>query len=495
MTRMRVIFASPEVTPYAKTGGLADVSAALPKALLRHGVEVSVVMPRYRQEVAGRSGQRIIGDLAVPFAFGQQVIEVYRDDAHGVPVYLLDAPPYFDRPGLYGPTPAEEYPDNAERFAFFSRAVLEMARRWDAPPQVIHCNDWQTGFIPLYLRDVYRDDPLVGRTATLFTIHNLAYQGLFDPHLLERFGFSWEVYRTEGGVEFYGRASAMKAGIVAATAISTVSRRYAEEIQTPEYGCGLDGLLRSRQKDLVGILNGVDYDEWNPATDPYLAARYSLNDLDGKRVCKADLIARFHLEPDLERPLVGCISRLVEQKGFDLVRQAASQIMTQNLALVILGTGDPELEQFFQSLRATFPGRVGLYLGFSHELAHKIEAGADMFLMPSRYEPSGLNQMYSLKYGTVPVVRATGGLDDTIENFDPQTLRGNGFKFSEYRPEALTAKIAEALSIYARRDLWRVLMENGMRADFSWDRSAEKYIEVYDRIRRSVASASVGERR
>lgn len=492
MKRMRVIFASPEVTPYAKTGGLADVSAALPKALVRLGVDVNIVMPRYRQDVAGRSGHQVIADLSVPFAFGQQVVNVYRDDSRGVPVYLLDAPHYFDRPGIYGPTSAEEYPDNAERFAFFSRAVLELARRWEAPPQVIHCNDWQTGFIPLYLREVYRDDPHIGQTATLFTIHNLAYQGLFDPHLLERFGFPREVYRTEGGVEFYGRASAMKAGIVAATALSTVSRKYAEEIQTPEYGCGLDGLLRSRRKDLVGILNGVDYDEWNPATDPYLAARYSPDDLDGKRMCKADLIERFHLDPNLERPIIGCISRLVQQKGFDLVRQAAPEIMTHDLALVILGTGDADLEQFFHSLRAMFPGRVGVYLGFSHELAHKIEAGADMFLMPSRYEPSGLNQMYSLKYGTVPIVRATGGLDDTIENFDPQTLRGNGFKFSEYRPEALVSKIAEALSIYARRDLWRVLMENGMRADFSWDRSAERYLELYERITRSIASTSGG---
>lgn len=486
--RVRVVFASSEVTPYAKTGGLADVSAALPKSLRRRSVDVSVVMPRYRGEMAGQRGQRIIGDLVVPFAEGRLVVEVYRDDAHGVAVYLLDAPPYFDRPGIYGPTPGQEYSDNAERFAFFSRAVIEFVRRWDTPPQVIHCNDWQTGFIPLYLREVYRDDPFFRQTATLFTIHNLAYHGLFDPSLLGRFGFPGEVYRTDGGVEFYGQASALKAGLVAATALSTVSRRYAEEIQTPEYGCGLDGLLRWRRQDLVGILNGVDYEEWNPATDPYVAARYSLDDLDGKRMCKADLMARFGLELNLERPIIGCISRLVEQKGFDLLRQAAPRIMERDLALVILGTGEPELERYFRSLPAAYPGRVGVYVGFSHELAHKIEAGADMFLMPSRYEPSGLNQMYSLAYGTVPIVRATGGLDDTIENFDPQTRRGNGFKFSEYHPDALTAKIAEALSVYARKDLWRALMENGMRADFSWDRSAEQYIGLYERLARSVAA-------
>ncbi len=480
--RLHVIFAVSEAAPYAKTGGLADVAGALPRALARLGVEVKVILPRYRGEKAGAVGQCVTESLRVPFAFGTRTAAIYRDEYKGVPFYFVDAPEYFDRPGIYGPTPSEEYPDNAERYAFFSRAVVEWARGLERPPDLFHCNDWQTGLIPLYLRTAYGDDPILRRAATLFTIHNLAYQGLFSPTLLERFGLSPEVYRTEGGIEFYGSASAMKAGIVFAHAISTVSRTYAQEIQTPEYGHGLDGLLRARRHRLVGILNGVDYEEWNPETDPFIAANYSVENLEGKRACKADLLRTMGLPEQMERPVIGSISRLVAQKGFDLVREAAEGLLQADVTYVLLGSGERELEEFFRAWQRAHPDRVGVYLGFHNELAHKIEAGADMFLMPSRYEPCGLNQIYSLKYGTVPIVRATGGLDDTIEPFDLDRQTGNGFKFSEYRAEHLLAAVHCARRVYAHPPLWRKCMENGMRADFSWDRSAAQYRELYERV-------------
>ncbi|MCS6816244.1 MAG: glycogen synthase GlgA [Blastocatellia bacterium] len=480
--RLQVIFAASEATPYAKTGGLADVAGALPRALAKLGVEVKVILPRYRGERAGAVGRCVDERVDVPFAFGTKTVAIYADEHRGVSFYFVDAPEYFDRPGIYGPNPNEEYPDNVERYAFFSRAVIEWARRLNPPPDLIHCNDWQTGFIPLYLRTTYREDPHFQRTKTLFTIHNIGYQGLFSPMLLERFGLSPEIYRTEGGIEFYGQASAMKAGIVFSTAISTVSRKYAEEIQTPEYGYGLDGLLRAHAARLVGILNGVDYEEWNPATDPFIAARYSMEDLRGKRLCKADLLRTMGLPEDLERPVIGSISRLVAQKGFDLVREAANGLLRAGVVYVLLGSGARELEEFFREWQRAHPDRVGVYVGFHNELAHKIEAGADMFLMPSRYEPCGLNQIYSLKYGTVPIVRATGGLDDTIEPFDPATRSGNGFKFVEYRADHLLAAVERALQVYADPSLWRACMENGMRADFSWDRSAAQYRELYERV-------------
>jgi starch synthase len=482
MASLRLIYAASEVAPYAKTGGLADVAGALPKALKKQGAQVSVAMPRYSEEKSGSSGSLLLDNLMVPFGSGVIQARVFVDETQGAPSYFIEAPHYFNRRGIYGPTPSDAYPDNAERFAFFSRAVIELARRTGPPPDVIHCNDWQTGLVPLYLKTAYRGDPFFSRTKTLFTIHNLAYQGTFEPQLLELFGFGWEVFTTEGGIEFYGHASSLKAGIVAATGVSTVSRKYAEEIQTPEYGERMDGLLRWRRNDLSGILNGVDYDEWSPATDRFIASKYSLDAPEGKRACKEELLKAFQLGEGHARPIIGCISRLVDQKGFDLVMQAAHRILLSDVYLIVLGSGAKELERFFQSLRETYPTRVGVYIGFNNELAHKIEAGADMFLMPSRFEPCGLNQMYSLKYGTVPIVRATGGLDDTIEEFDRERLTGNGFKFYEYSAEKLLEKVAAARALYADQSAWRKLVENGMRADFSWDRSAGSYVALYERL-------------
>jgi starch synthase len=462
--------------PYAKTGGLADVAGALPKALARLGHNVRVVMPRYKLDKIEAITERRPDELSVPFNLGERRVAVYVDRTGEVPVYLIDAPEYFSRTKLYGES------DDAERFAFFSRAVLELAKALGERFDIIHLNDWMTGFVAAYLKTVYGNDPAFDGTRTLFTIHNLAFPGLFGADQLQKFGLPDWIYRTEGGIEFYNLASSLKAGLVFSDAISTVSTRYAAEIQTPEFGEKFDGLLRARHDVLFGILNGVDYDEWNPETDKYLAANFSVSDLAGKKKCKRDLLNVFGLPDDLDRPLVGCISRLSDQKGFDLILSVAGQMLDQGVAFVLLGSGEEVYERAFQALRDARRSQVGVYLGFSNELAHKIEAGADMFLMPSRFEPCGLNQMYSLKYGTVPIVRAAGGLDDTIENFDSDAVRGNGFKFREYNSDRLLETIHEALLVYSKRDLWRALMLEGMRADYSWTRSARQYVELYQRL-------------
>jgi starch synthase len=482
---LNILVASSEVVPYAKTGGLADVAGSLPKALTRLGQQVRVVMPRYHLETILSRGERLPGELEVPFDFGTRRVGVYVDRSGEAPVYLIDAPEYFARGKIYG-----EY-DDGERFAFFSRAVIELARALGERFDIIHLNDWMTGLLPAYLKTVYSGDPFFAETRTLFTIHNIAFHGLFSPELLAKVGLPGWLYRAEGGLEFYSAASSLKAGIVFSDAISTVSPRYSQEIQTPEFGERFDGLLRSRSRDLFGILNGIDYDEWNPETDPFIAAPYSVNDLSGKLACKQDLLRSFELPDDLDRPLVGCISRLSEQKGFDLILDVIRPLLERGAIFILLGSGADYYERLFQVVRNERPGQAGVYFGFSNELAHKIEAGADMFMMPSRFEPCGLNQMYSLRYGTVPIVRAAGGLDDTVQNFDRTTRSGNGFKFYEYESWRLLEKIYESLLVYADRDLWRTLMLNGMRADYSWSVSARRYVELYERLARRGAAAVV----
>jgi starch synthase len=482
---LNILIASSEVVPYAKTGGLADVAGSLPKALTRLGQQVRVIMPRYHVESIISRGERLPGEIEVPFDFGTRRAAVYVDRSGEAPVYFIDAPEYFARGKLYG-----EY-DDGERFAFFSRAVIELAKALGERFDIIHLNDWMTGLLPAYLKTVYADDPFFAETRTLFTIHNIAFHGLFSRELLAKAGLPDWLYRTDGGVEFYGAASSLKAGLVFSDAISTVSPRYSHEIQTPEFGERFDGLLRSRSRDLFGILNGIDYDEWNPETDPLIAARYSMNDLSGKLACKQDLLRSFGLPDDLDRPLVGSISRLSEQKGFDLILDVLRPLLERGAIFVLLGSGADYYERHFQTARNERPGQVGVYFGFSNDLAHKIEAGADMFMMPSRFEPCGLNQMYSLRYGTVPIVRAAGGLDDTVQNFDRTTRSGNGFKFYEYESWRLLEKIYEALLVYADRHLWRTLMQNGMRADYSWSVSARRYVELYERLARRGAAAVV----
>lgn len=478
---MKILLAASEVFPYAKSGGLADVAGSLPIAISKLGHRVSVVMPRYSIDSIESRTERLPQDLII---WGQRS-GTYVDRSAAVPTYFIDGPQYFARGRLYGE------PDDVERFAFFSRGVVEFAKSQGDRYDVIHSNDWMTGLVAAYLKVLHADDPAFAGVRTLFTIHNLAFQGLFGRDLLPKFGLPDWIYRTEKGIEFFGQASALKTGIVFSDAVSTVSPTYSEEIQTPEFGERLDGLLRARRDDLFGILNGVDYDEWNPATDPYIAARYSATDLRGKEVCKRDLLQAFGLPEVPGRPLISCISRLSEQKGFDLVLQAADRMLDRGVAFVLLGSGVETYERAFQQLRDRRPSQVGIYLGFSNELAHKIEAGSDIFLMPSRFEPCGLNQMYSLRYGTVPIARAVGGLQDTIESFDRTTRRGNGLKFYDYASDQLVEKVNEALAVYEDKDLWRTLILNGMANDFSWDVSARRYIEVFENLRRSRAAAIV----
>ena len=461
--------------PFAKTGGLADVAGALPKALREHDTDAIVILPHYDQIDRGFLTDKIIENVPVEWRGGIRPTRVWQSDAAGAPAYLIEAPEYFSRPSIYG------YGDDHERFAFFSRAALALCKHLGWQPDIIHGNDWPCGFAVIELRARRRYDTFYQPTRTLFSIHNIAYQGAFDPQDLWWLGFGDPPERDD--FMFKGAASALKAGLVAADALSTVSRRYAEEVQTPEQGYGLDWLLRARRDRFVGVTNGVDYDIWNPETDPHIAANFSAADLSGKRECKLDLLRRFGLPQEPERPIIAIISRLVAQKGYDLIRQAAGAILETGSFFIALGAGAREYEDFLQRWHDSAPQQVGIYKGYAGEpLAHQIEAGADMFLMPSFYEPCGLNQMYSMRYGTVPIVRATGGLDDTVENFDSERGTGNGFKFRPYTASALLEKIREALYFYGKPEAWRQIQRNGMTMDNSWSAAARKYLEIYQEI-------------
>jgi starch synthase len=399
----------------------------------------------------------------------------------GVRYFFVDDPAYFDREGLYG-TGGKDYPDNAERYAELCRAAIEVSKHiW--PADVFHCHDWQTALVPVLLRTSYGDDPLVKNTPVVFTIHNMGYHGQFPRDVLDRVGIPATVFHPEG-IEFYGSVNLLKGGLVYSDYLTTVSRKYAQEIQTREFGYGLDGVARKRADRLVGILNGVDYGAWDPAKDSLIAADYSAKDLSGKQACKRDLLETFGLPQEhLERPVIGIVSRFADQKGFDLIAEKAHELMKEDLVLVVLGTGDKKYERLFGALAATYSGRVGLKIAYDNSLAHKVEAGADMFLMPSRYEPSGLNQMYSLKYGTVPIVRATGGLDDSIQPFDVEHGTGTGFKFKEYSSEALLYAVRQALHHYMDERIWKRIQLNGMAKDFSWKGPAREYSNLYEAAR------------
>lgn len=458
--------------PFAKTGGLGDVGGALPKALRESGVDAALILPLYAQTSRSLLRDLIIDNLDVGWHGVVRRTNVWHSDAGGAPVFLIDAPEYFGRDSIYG------FLDDHERFAFFCHAALALLPRLGAPPDVLHFNDWPCGFAAVKLQSLRAHDPYYARARSLFSIHNLAYQGLFDAAQLPWLGFAAPDERNLFLKD--GAASALKAGLLASDALSTVSPRYALEIQTPEGGYGLDWLLRMRRDRLFGITNGIDYEVWNPATDPHLAANYSADDLDGKRVCKIDLLRRFGLPQVPDRPIIATISRLVVQKGYDLIKQAAQAILDTGAFFIALGAGAAEYEGFLQSWRDLAPQQVGIYRGYAGEpLAHQIEAGADIFLMPSLYEPCGLNQMYSMRYGTVPVVRATGGLDDTVQNFNRADLTGTGFKFADYSAAAMMQSLQAALDCYAEPEVWRAIQRNGMRQDFSWQAAARKYADLY----------------
>lgn len=480
---LRILFLSSEVAPFAKTGGLADVAGSLPDAVKRQGAEVSIALPFYRVTREGAfSAQPLFSGLRVPLGgatLGGHVLQAHTKE--GVPVYLFEREDLFDRPNLYA-TSEGDYYDNLERFVYFTRAALLFLKHMGSPVDVIHCHDWQTGLVPAYLKTVYRDDPLLGSTATLFTIHNIGYQGLFPQEKLAVCGLPPRVLHMEG-LEYWGQISLLKAGIVYADALTTVSPSYAREIQTPEFGLGMEGILQKRVKDLHGILNGADYDLWSPDKDPDIPYPYDEHRLEEKARNKAALLDEVGLKESVrDRPLFGMISRLSAQKGCDLLVQVMEDIIGLGAGLVILGSGEEKYQTLLEKAARRDPGNLSLRIGFDESLAHRIMAGADVLLLPSRYEPCGLTQMYALKYGTVPLVRATGGLDDTIVPFDPETKQGNGFKFGPYKADALMGAVKQAIRHYQDPATWQGLMRNGMAEDFSWDRSAQRYLDLYQSI-------------
>ena len=478
---MRVVFVAPEGVPFSKTGGLADVIGSLPQALTPLGFQIEVVLPRYQTAKPGpmmEAGRSITIPLQAGFRFAS-----VQDGGtiKGVRYYLIDCPEFFERDGLYqDPATGADYADNYLRFAGFSLAALELIKRLGPPPEIIHCHDWQTGLVPVYLKRNYRPDLYYYDTRVVFTIHNLAYHPEFARETLREVSLDDGLFNMDA-LEYYGRVNPLKGGLVFADSLTTVSPRYAEEIQTPEFGAGLEGTLQKHAGKLRGILNGCDYSAWNPATDPLIAANYTPEDLHGKHACKRALLERMGVaQADLSRPVLGIVSRFDRQKGFDLLAEIAERLAALDLYLVVLGTGARDYEEFFQRLGRKHPDRFLVKIKYDNQLAHQIEAGADMFLMPSRYEPCGLNQMYSLKYGTVPVVRGTGGLEDTIENFDGTS--GTGFKFYDYTGEALLDAIGRALEAFRWPKLWTRIMMSGMMKDFSWSRSAQEYAEIYRTI-------------
>lgn len=478
---MKILFVASEGLPYSKTGGLADVVDSLPRALREMGHEVAVLLPRYQ-------GNKIISTLvsSVTVSLGETLrfpAICEAEPRHGVRYFFVSDPEYFERDQIYGDREGD-YPDNAERFTEFSRVAIEFMKRvW--LPDLVHCHDWQSALVPVLLRTQHADDPAVRSLPVVLTIHNLGYQGLFPQTALRRSGLPERFFRTDA-LEFYGQVNFLKGGLIFADYLTTVSRRYAKEIQTPEFGWGLDGVIQSRADRLVGIINGVDYNAWNPETDKFVAQNYSAQTLEKKAACKKNLLDLFGLpEENLARPVIGIVSRFVDQKGFDLIALVAEELMAEDLAIVALGTGQAGYQAQFAQLAEKYSTRVGLKIGYDNSVAHKIEAGADMFLMPSRYEPCGLSQIYSLRYGTVPVVRATGGLDDTVQNFDAGTKQGTGFKFEGYNGPALLDCVRRAIATYRDADTWRIVQKNGMAKDFSWRLSAASYVTVYEAAKRS----------
>ncbi|MEZ4701158.1 MAG: glycogen synthase GlgA [Rhodothermales bacterium] len=479
---MNICFVTSECVPFVKTGGLADVSGALPKALARLGCNVKVFLPLYE------SIHTIDHDLVYAADLSEIVVRVGLADVgfhtwygklpdSDVEVYFIDCPRYFHRP-----TPYTSDPDEDERFILFQQAVFAVLQRYHWKADIFHCNDWQTGLIPAFLRLKYTWDDLFRGAASVMAIHNIGYQGRFNPLTVVKADLPQEHYYPAGPFELYGSFSFLKTGLVFADLLVTVSENYAREIQTPEFGEGLQGLLASRSHDLFGILNGIDVDIWNPGIDPYLKDHYTAKTLKRKALNKRRLMEAFKLPYRERTPVVGIVSRFADQKGFELLHPMMEPFLrAHDVQFVVLGSGDARHERFFAWLQATFPEQVGLYVGYNEGLSHLIEAGSDLFLMPSRYEPCGLNQMYSLVYGTVPVVRHTGGLADTVHDSDGDPETGNGFTFGWFTPESVYDTLVRALEAYQQPERWEAIMRRGMNADFSWEASAKKYMALYER--------------
>ncbi len=482
---LKILLVSPEVHPFAKVGGLGDVSGALPRVLKELGHDVRVILPKYRNvEKAGGALRPANLRIAVPV--GPEILSGALFEGRlgrSVPVYCIEQQALFDREGVYdGPEGA--YSDNPERFIFYCRAALEACRAVGFQPDIIHCNDWASGLVPCYLKTVYTGDPFFKRTRTMFSIHNLGYQGNFGEHVLAAAHLPRSVFTLEGA-EFYGSFNFMKAALVYADMLTTVSATYCREIQTPEHGFGMDGVLRHHRKKLFGILNGADYQEWDPRTDTHIKARYGPRSLQGKRDCRKSLMRKLSLKIPDSVPIIGLVTRLTHQKGIDLLVRYFDELMALEAAWAILGTGDPRYETFLAEQSRKYPGRFHYERGFSEPLAHQLIAGSDLLLMPSLYEPCGLTQMYALRYGTVPVVHRAGGLVDTVKAFSPRSGRGTGFLFQPAEPLPMIDCLQKALAVYQNKKAWRQLMLNGMKENFSWDRSAERYIRLY---RKALAS-------
>lgn len=477
---INIAMAASEIAPFAKTGGLSDTLGSLPQALERLGLRVSLIMPAYRSVLSKGFPLEDTGiRLAVPISERREEATLLKTKAgKAITVYLIRADRYFDRDYLYG-TPEGDYPDNARRFAFFSRAILEVLRL--DPPKVLHAHDWQSALAIAFLKTQPQLYPELASVKTVLTIHNLGYQGIFSPQ-------EWLLLNLERGfftpryLEFWGKINFLKGGLVFADAITTVSPTYAEEIKTAEQGFGLDGVLRERAASLSGILNGADYEAWNPATDQFISQGYSRNNLSGKNACKAVLQQTFNLPQNPTTPLLGMVSRLATQKGLDLLLAALDGLLSSGVQLVILGTGEKRYQRLLAKLPGQYPQKAGVRTAFDEPLAHQIIAGADMLLMPSRYEPCGLTQLYALRYGTIPIVRATGGLRDTIKEFDPETGKGNGLVFNAYEAQDLLAAVGRGLDLFRQQDKWTTLMKNAIASDFSWERPARAYLELYRKL-------------
>lgn len=484
---MNVVFLSSEVAPFAKTGGLADIAGSIPKGLKKLGVDIAVVMPFY-DDIKEGEYRLTKTDMQFEVKIGDKLKSgfVYKGflPASRVPIYFIGNEQYYGRKGLYNyPGTTRDFEDNSERFIFFAQAALAVIEKLKLSPHIVHCNDWQTGLVPVYLKTKFTHKECFKNTKTMITIHNLAYQGVYWHWDMNLTGLDWSLFNWKQ-LEFYGKLNFLKGGIVFSDLITTVSKTYAEEIQTPEYGVGLDGVLRERAKDLYGIINGIDYTIWNPEIDKFIIANYSVGNIAEKKLCKKALQRKYKL-PERDVPVIGMITRLTDQKGLDLVVDKFPELMKIDLQFVLLGTGDQRYYEIFQHYAHKFTDKVALKFSFDERSAHEIEAGTDLFLMPSRYEPCGLNQLYSLKYGTVPVVRSTGGLADTITDVRSDSVMNgkvNGFSFKEYNADLLLSTIIRALDFFKNKTQWTRLIKNGMSQDWSWERSAREYLTLYKKV-------------
>jgi starch synthase len=479
-SRLRVIYVSAEVAPFAKSGEMADVASALPKYLSYLGLEVSVFMPKYRRpEIESVSKEIVASNLSVSLGGTRTKARVYKSELGKYDIYFIDNPKYFLRESIYG-TGKGEYLDNDERFVFFNRAVLEFIFKEKISADVIHCNNWPTALIPVLLKTQYSKKGRLSDIATVFTLHNISYQGEFPPETLSLTGLSWN-YFSPTQLSLNGKFNFLKAGILFSDAINTVSASYKREILTKKSGFGLEGMLIERKDDFTSIRNGVDYEIWDPERDPYLESNYSASNMEGKDINKRDLCREFGLNIGPRVPLISVVSYMTANKGFDILLEAMDELMKMDLGFVALGFGDEQYERALLSLQKRNPGRLAVKVDMNPALMHKVAAGADVVLIPSRYEPCGLNQLYSFRYGSVPVVRATGGLRETVKPFDAKSLRGNGFVFREYSSESLVEAVKRALRYYSRPGLWKKIIANGLKEDFSWERAARRYVKLYER--------------